>query len=121
MWLNLVRCWQIHSSLGHIHFSYALSLSGGHQIRCGLQHLQSVAIKVTTGYGDTFWVRKCILLLLHELHYFGGKFFFISSSMLRNTQNGFLIQNFQHNSCYLSNDNVFSTNFYVFTHLCLFE
>jgi len=43
------------TSLGHIHFSYALGLSGGHQIRCGLQHLQLVAIKVTTCYGGTFW------------------------------------------------------------------
>jgi hypothetical protein len=58
------------TSLGHIHFSYALSLSGGHQIRCGLQYLQWVTIKVTTCYGGTFWVRKCILLLIHELHCF---------------------------------------------------
>jgi len=32
-----------------------------------------------------------------------------------------LKQRFQHNFCYFSNDNVFSTNFYVLTHLCLFE
>jgi hypothetical protein len=32
-----------------------------------------------------------------------------------------LKQRFQHNSCYLSNDNVFSANFYVLTYLCLFE
>jgi hypothetical protein len=31
------------------------------------------------------------------------------------------MQNLQHNSCYLWNDNVFSTKFYVFTHLHLFE
>jgi hypothetical protein len=63
------------TSLGHIHFSYALNLSGGHQIRCGLQHLQLVAIKVTTSYDGTFWLRKCILLLVHEVHYFAGRFF----------------------------------------------
>jgi len=63
------------TSLGHIHFSYALYLCGGEQIRCGLQHLQLVAIKVTTCYDGTFWLRKCILLLVHELHYFAGRFF----------------------------------------------
>ncbi len=47
---------------------------------------------------------------------FWGRFSFISFNFLRNTINGFLTQ-----FLYLSNDNVFSTNFYVFTHLCLFE
>jgi hypothetical protein len=32
-----------------------------------------------------------------------------------------LTQIFQHNSCYLSNDNGFSKNSYVFTDVCLFE
>jgi hypothetical protein len=42
-------------------------------------------------------------------------------SVLINIENGFFTQNFQHNFCYLSYDSVFSTSFYVFTHLCLFE
>jgi hypothetical protein len=50
-----------------------------------------------------------------------GADFFISFSLLRYIKNGFLTQVLQHNSCYLSNDNGFSKNFYVFTHLCLFE
>jgi hypothetical protein len=59
----------------------------------------------------SFWV--------HVL--FQGSFSFISSSILRNTSNGFLHKSLLQNSCYLSIDNVFSTNLYVFTHLCLFE
>jgi hypothetical protein len=62
---------------------YTLSLSGGHKIGCSLQHLQLVTIKVTTHYGGTFWVRKCILLLVHEPHYVWGKLFFILSSILK--------------------------------------
>jgi hypothetical protein len=50
-----------------------------------------------------------------------GAEFFIPFSVLRNTKNGFLTQILQHNSCYLSNDNGFSKNSYIFTHVCLFE
>jgi hypothetical protein len=50
-----------------------------------------------------------------------GAYFFISFSVLRYTKNGFLTQILQHNSCYLSNDNGFSKNLYVFTHSRLFE
>jgi hypothetical protein len=32
------------TSLSYIHFSYALSFSGGHQIKYSLQHLQLIAI-----------------------------------------------------------------------------
>jgi hypothetical protein len=55
------------------------------------------------------------------LYYFGGRFFFISSNVLRNIENGFWTQFLLHNSCYLSNDSVFSKNLYVFTHLHLFK
>jgi hypothetical protein len=48
-------------------------------------------------------------------------FFFMASSVLRNTKNGFLTKILPHNSCYLSNASVFSNNFYGFTHLHLFE
>jgi hypothetical protein len=55
------------------------------------------------------------------LYYFGGRFFSISSNVLRNIENGFWTQFLLHNSCYLSNDSVFPKNLYVFTHLHLFE
>jgi len=51
------------------------------------------------------------------LYYFGGIFSLFHLA----TQNEFLAQSLQHNSCYLSNDNFFSQNFYVLKHLCLFE
>ncbi len=54
-------------------------------------------------------------------YYFGGNFFFISSSVLRNIENGFWAQILPHNSCYLSNDRAFKKKLYVFTHLSLFE
>jgi hypothetical protein len=50
-----------------------------------------------------------------------GPFFFMSFSILKIIENGFLTQILPHNSCYLSNDTVFSKTFFVFTHLHLFE
>jgi hypothetical protein len=57
-----------------------------------------------------------LLVFLYILYYFGGKIFHISSSVLRNIKNGFLTQNLPHNSCYFSNDTVFSKIFYIFCH-----
>jgi hypothetical protein len=76
--------------------------------------------RVKAHYGGTFWARKCTHFK-YTLYYFRGRFFFISSSILKNIEIGFLTQILLHNSCYLSNDNVFPKNIYVFTHLCLFE
>jgi hypothetical protein len=56
-----------------------------------------------TTLGGTFCEKK---------KFSGANFSFISSGILRNTWNRFLTQSLQDNSCYLSNDNVFSTNFY---------
>jgi hypothetical protein len=74
---------------------------------------------VKAHYNDIFWAKKCTRFVVHWIIL--GAIFFISFSVLRIIKNGFLTQVLQHNSCYLSNDNGFSKNSYVFTHLRLFE
>jgi hypothetical protein len=75
------------------------------------------------GESTLWWYISGKKMFFLKIHFvlFWGRFSFISFKFLINTINGFLTQSFQQNSYYLSNDNVLSTNFYVFTHLCLFE
>jgi hypothetical protein len=94
------------------------------------EHVYAMIFNYEIKFWTTFkWKHVMMVHFRHEnvfifwyiLYYFKGKYSFISSSVLINIQNGFFTQNFQHNFCYLSHDSVFSTNFYVFTNLHLFE
>ncbi len=63
-----------------------------------------------------------VLFFGYILYYFGANFLSFHLTFWKTYNMNFWHNTSNvHNSYYLSSDSVFSTNFYVFTHLCLFE
>jgi hypothetical protein len=70
--------------------------------------------RVKAHYNGTFWARKCTHFLVHFV-LFWGNFFSFHLAFWETLKMDFLTQRFSHNSCYLSNDSVFSKNLCIHT------